>query len=88
MRFDVLFIEGDDCISTMGGSKNVEDTYITCGPIHGIRNVASFLFLLLFIYMQFNYYLFCSIGSLGAGGSTDYVSNVILNRVILLGTTN
>jgi hypothetical protein len=37
MRFYILFIEGDDCISIVGGSKNVEATDITCGPGHGIR---------------------------------------------------
>ncbi|KAE8038574.1 hypothetical protein FH972_011071 [Carpinus fangiana] len=56
---------GDDCISIVGGSKNVEATDITCGPGHGI-----------------------SIGSLGAGGSFDYVSNVMVNRAILTETTN
>jgi hypothetical protein len=45
------------------------------------------------LYMQFNYYLLryyftCSIGSLGAGGSFDYVSNVMVNRAILTETTN
>jgi hypothetical protein len=51
------------------------------------------IMLLVFV-LQFNYYLFgfffffCSIGSLGAGNSTDHVSDVIVNRAILLGTTN
>jgi hypothetical protein len=54
---------------------------------------ACILFLFFFLYMQFNYYLFgyyftCSIGSLGAGGSFDYVSNVMVNRAILTETTN
>ncbi|XP_059440143.1 polygalacturonase-like [Corylus avellana] len=56
---------GDDCISIVSGSENVEATDITCGPGHGI-----------------------SIGSLGAGGSSDYVSNVLVDRAILSGTTN
>jgi hypothetical protein len=37
MRFFVLFILGDDCISIVSGSENVEATDITCGPGHGIR---------------------------------------------------
>jgi polygalacturonase len=37
MRFYVQFIEGDDCISIVSGSENVEATDITCGPGHGIR---------------------------------------------------
>jgi hypothetical protein len=52
-----------------------------------------FFFSFYFLYMQFNYYLFryyftCSIGSLGAGGSFDHVSNVMVNRAILTETTN
>lgn len=31
-------VEGDDCISIVSGSKNVEATDITCGPGHGIRS--------------------------------------------------
>jgi len=30
-------VSGDDCISIVHGSKNVEATKITCGPGHGIR---------------------------------------------------
>ncbi|KAI6675851.1 hypothetical protein NL676_036647 [Syzygium grande] len=56
---------GDDCISIVSGSKNVQATDIVCGPGHGI-----------------------SIGSLGADKSTDYVSNVLVNRARLSGTTN
>ncbi|KDP43482.1 hypothetical protein JCGZ_16769 [Jatropha curcas] len=56
---------GDDCISIVSGSKNVEATDITCGPGHGI-----------------------SIGSLGAGNSEAEVSNVLVNRATLSGTTN
>ncbi|GMY22471.1 polygalacturonase QRT2 [Fagus crenata] len=56
---------GDDCISIVSGSKNVQAMDITCGPGHGI-----------------------SIGSLGADNSEDYVSNVIVNRAKLTGTTN
>lgn len=50
--------------------------------------------MLLVFVLQFNYYLFglyyfiCSIGSLGADGSSDYVSNVMVNRARLSGTTN
>lgn len=33
-------------------------------------------------------YFICSIGSLGADGSSDYVSNVMVNRATLSGTTN
>ena len=32
-----LIIEGDDCISIVSGSKNVQASDITCGPGHGIR---------------------------------------------------
>ncbi|KAM3733961.1 hypothetical protein ACB098_11G177200 [Castanea mollissima] len=56
---------GDDCISIVSGSKNVQATDITCGPGHGI-----------------------SIGSLGAGNSEAEVSNVMVNRAKLTGTTN
>ncbi|KAI4385596.1 hypothetical protein MLD38_003603 [Melastoma candidum] len=56
---------GDDCISIVGGSSNVQATDITCGPGHGI-----------------------SIGSLGAGDSQDYVSDVLVTRATLSGTTN
>lgn len=28
---------GDDCISIVDGSKNLQATDITCGPGHGIR---------------------------------------------------
>ena len=33
----VLLVEGDDCISIVNGSKNVEAIDVTCGPGHGIR---------------------------------------------------
>ncbi|KAJ7972225.1 Polygalacturonase [Quillaja saponaria] len=56
---------GDDCISIVSGSKNVQASDITCGPGHGI-----------------------SIGSLGAGKSTAYVSGVTVNGAKLSGTTN
>ncbi|XP_050283869.1 polygalacturonase [Quercus robur] len=56
---------GDDCISIVSGSKNVQATDITCGPGHGI-----------------------SIGSLGADNSEAEVSNVMVNRAKLTGTTN
>jgi hypothetical protein len=41
MRFYVLFIEGDDCISIVGGSENIQATDITCGPGHGIRSLSN-----------------------------------------------
>ncbi|KAI6668905.1 hypothetical protein NL676_003790 [Syzygium grande] len=56
---------GDDCISIVSGSTDVQATDITCGPGHGI-----------------------SIGSLGADHSADYVSDVLINRARLSGTTN
>ncbi|KAK9282738.1 hypothetical protein L1049_010958 [Liquidambar formosana] len=56
---------GDDCISIVSGSKNVQALDITCGPGHGI-----------------------SIGSLGSNNSTAYVSDVMVNRAKLSGTTN
>uniref|UniRef100_A0A5B7B9H6 endo-polygalacturonase n=1 Tax=Davidia involucrata TaxID=16924 RepID=A0A5B7B9H6_DAVIN len=56
---------GDDCISIVSGSKNIQVTDITCGPGHGI-----------------------SIGSLGAGNSEARVSNVVVNRATISGTTN
>ncbi|XP_004493509.1 polygalacturonase-like [Cicer arietinum] len=56
---------GDDCISIVHGSRNVEATNITCGPGHGI-----------------------SIGSLGAGKSKEFVSEVIVNGAKISGTKN
>ncbi|XP_050386259.1 polygalacturonase [Argentina anserina] len=56
---------GDDCISIVSGSKNVQASDITCGPGHGI-----------------------SIGSLGAGNSEAEVSDVVVTRAKLVGTTN
>ncbi|XP_057978628.1 polygalacturonase QRT2-like [Malania oleifera] len=56
---------GDDCISIVSGSRNVQAVDITCGPGHGI-----------------------SIGSLGAAHSGAYVSDVMVNRAKLTGTTN
>ncbi|KAK4803002.1 hypothetical protein SAY86_001205 [Trapa natans] len=56
---------GDDCISIVNGSKNVQATDIVCGPGHGI-----------------------SIGSLGSDNSAAYVSNVLVNRARISGTTN
>ncbi|KAJ7976798.1 Polygalacturonase [Quillaja saponaria] len=56
---------GDDCISIVSGSKNVQASDITCGPGHGI-----------------------SIGSLGDGKSTAYVSGIIVNGAKLSGTKN
>ncbi|KAF8403803.1 hypothetical protein HHK36_011909 [Tetracentron sinense] len=56
---------GDDCISIVSGSENVQVIDITCGPGHGI-----------------------SIGSLGSGNSEAHVSNVMVNRAVLSGTTN
>ncbi|CAN0917359.1 unnamed protein product [Linum grandiflorum] len=56
---------GDDCISIVSGSKNVQVTDVTCGPGHGI-----------------------SIGSLGAENSEAQVSDVLVNRATLSGTTN
>ena len=32
-----MYDEGDDCISIVSGSQNVQATDITCGPGHGIR---------------------------------------------------
>jgi hypothetical protein len=45
----------------------------------------NYLFGFFFIFF---YFFFYSIGSLGAGNSNDYVSNVIVNRALLSGTTN
>ncbi|CBI24904.3 unnamed protein product, partial [Vitis vinifera] len=56
---------GDDCISIVNGSKNVQALDVTCGPGHGI-----------------------SIGSLGEGNSEAFVSNVMVNKAKLIGTTN
>ncbi|KAK9154882.1 hypothetical protein Sjap_002362 [Stephania japonica] len=56
---------GDDCISIVSGSQNVQVTDITCGPGHGI-----------------------SIGSLGQGKSEAHVSNVKVDTVRLIDTTN
>ncbi|KAK3030771.1 hypothetical protein RJ639_035436, partial [Escallonia herrerae] len=56
---------GDDCVSIVNGSRNVQVTDIICGPGHGI-----------------------SIGSLGKDGTKNYVSNVIVDRAKLSGTTN
>ncbi|KAH9611983.1 hypothetical protein KSS87_007145 [Heliosperma pusillum] len=60
-----LIQTGDDCISIVDGSKNVQATDIKCGPGHGI-----------------------SIGSLGKGQSNDHVSDVLVNRARLSGTSN
>ncbi|KAM5552354.1 polygalacturonase [Rosa sericea] len=56
---------GDDCISIVSGSRNVQASDITCGPGHGI-----------------------SIGSLGAENSEAQVSDVVVSRANLIGTTN
>ncbi|XP_047326348.1 polygalacturonase-like [Impatiens glandulifera] len=56
---------GDDCISIVSGSQQVQATGITCGPGHGI-----------------------SIGSLGQGNSGAYVSDVVVDGVKLIRTTN
>ncbi|XP_052193270.1 polygalacturonase [Diospyros lotus] len=56
---------GDDCVSIVSGSKNVQVLDLTCGPGHGI-----------------------SIGSLGKGQSGAFVSDVLVNRAKLSGTTN
>jgi hypothetical protein len=36
-----VFIEGDDCISIVGGSNNVEAIDVACGPGHGIQFVTQ-----------------------------------------------
>ncbi|KAJ6896081.1 Polygalacturonase QRT2 [Populus alba x Populus x berolinensis] len=43
---------GDDCISIVSGSKNVEATDITCGPGHGIRSPSQLL--IDFLYLIIN----------------------------------
>ena len=37
-----LLFEGDDCISIVNGSKNIEAIDVTCGPGHGIRSTSQF----------------------------------------------
>ena len=32
-----FYVEGDDCISIVSGSQNVQAVNINCGPGHGIR---------------------------------------------------
>ena len=38
VQYSLMVNEGDDCISIVSGSQNVQASDITCGPGHGIRS--------------------------------------------------
>jgi galacturan 1,4-alpha-galacturonidase len=42
--------QGDDCISIVSGSENVQASNITCGPGHGIRLIVNFVKLAFVLY--------------------------------------
>nr|POE60764.1 polygalacturonase adpg1 [Quercus suber] len=66
---------GDDCVSIGDGISNVNISYVTCGPGHGIRSFLWFFF-------------DDSIGSLGLSGSESNVSNIHVRHAIFNGTQN
>jgi len=37
MIFMVFYLLGDDCVAIKRNSYNINVTYVTCGPGHGIR---------------------------------------------------
>ncbi|RRT40771.1 hypothetical protein B296_00057600 [Ensete ventricosum] len=88
---------GDDCISIVSGSRRVIATRIVCGPGHGIRCETLLNFNLYSVGGGVRAHLtqvlvlldlVTSIGSLGANNTRAHVSKVLVDKVVLKGTTN